>query len=68
MTLAELQDVIGRTHGERDRSRSPSATVVLLTEETGAPGRGPPPLMVRLAFRLSEVLCITWREHVVDEL
>ena len=35
MTLAELQDVIERTYGERDRARPASATVAWLTEEVG---------------------------------
>jgi NTP pyrophosphatase (non-canonical NTP hydrolase) len=35
MSLAELQDVIERTYGERDRARGVSATVAWLTEELG---------------------------------
>jgi NTP pyrophosphatase (non-canonical NTP hydrolase) len=35
MTLAELQDVIERTYGRRDRGRPPSATVAWLAEEVG---------------------------------
>jgi len=35
MTLAELQDVIERTYGERDRAREASATVAWLAEEVG---------------------------------
>ncbi len=35
MTLAELQDVIERTYGARDRARPPSATVAWLAEEVG---------------------------------
>lgn len=35
MTLAELQDVIERTYGERDRARPVSATVAWLAEEMG---------------------------------
>jgi NTP pyrophosphatase (non-canonical NTP hydrolase) len=35
MDLAELQDVIERTYGERDRARGVSATVAWLTEELG---------------------------------
>ncbi len=35
MTLSELQDVIERTFGERDRSRPISATVAWLAEEVG---------------------------------
>ena len=34
-TLAELQDVIERTYGERDRARGVAATVAWLTEEMG---------------------------------
>lgn len=34
-TFAELQDVIERTYGERDRARGVSATVAWLTEEIG---------------------------------
>jgi NTP pyrophosphatase (non-canonical NTP hydrolase) len=33
--FAELQDVIERTYGERDRARGVSATVAWLTEELG---------------------------------
>lgn len=35
MDLAELQDVIERTYGERDRERGVAATVAWLTEEIG---------------------------------
>ncbi len=35
MELAELQDVIERTYGERDRARGVSATVAWLAEEIG---------------------------------
>ncbi|MGI9645714.1 MAG: MazG nucleotide pyrophosphohydrolase domain-containing protein [Ilumatobacteraceae bacterium] len=35
MTLAELQDVIERTYGERDRARPAGATVAWLAEEIG---------------------------------
>ena len=35
MTLAELQDLMARTYGERDRSRGVPATVAWLTEELG---------------------------------
>ena len=35
MDLAELQDVIERTYGERDRERGVPATVAWLTEELG---------------------------------
>lgn len=35
MDFAELQDVIERTYGERDRARGVSATVAWLTEEIG---------------------------------
>jgi len=35
VTLAELQDVIERTYGERDRARPPSTTVAWLAEEVG---------------------------------
>ncbi len=35
MTLAELQDVIERTYGARDRARPPSSTVAWLAEEVG---------------------------------
>ncbi len=35
MDLAELQDVIERTYGERDRPRGVPATVAWLTEELG---------------------------------
>ncbi len=35
MDLAELQDVIERTFGERDRARGVSATVAWLAEEIG---------------------------------
>lgn len=35
MDLAELQDVIERTYGERDRARGVPATVAWLAEETG---------------------------------
>ena len=34
-TFAELQDVIERTYGERDRARGVSATVAWLAEEIG---------------------------------
>ena len=34
-TFAELQDVIERTYGERDRERGVYATVAWLTEEMG---------------------------------
>ena len=34
-TLAELQDVIERTYGQRDRERGVHATVAWLTEELG---------------------------------
>jgi NTP pyrophosphatase (non-canonical NTP hydrolase) len=33
--LAELQDVIERTYGERDRARGVPATIAWLTEELG---------------------------------
>lgn len=35
MDLAELQDVIERTYGERDRERGVSASVAWLAEEFG---------------------------------
>ena len=35
MNLAELQDVIERTYGERDRDRGVPGTVAWLTEEIG---------------------------------
>jgi len=35
MDLAQLQDVIKRTYGERDRERGVSATVAWLAEEVG---------------------------------
>jgi NTP pyrophosphatase (non-canonical NTP hydrolase) len=35
MDLAELQDVIERTYGERDRARGVAATVAWLAEEIG---------------------------------
>ena len=35
MNLAELQDVIERTYGERDRPRGVPSTVAWLTEELG---------------------------------
>jgi len=35
MDLAELQDVIDRTFGERDRARGTAATVAWLAEEIG---------------------------------
>jgi len=35
MDLAELQDVIERTFGDRDRARGVSATVAWLAEEVG---------------------------------
>ncbi len=35
MDLAELQETIERTYGERDRARGVSATVAWLTEEIG---------------------------------
>ena len=35
MNLVELQDVIERTYGERDRERGVSATVAWLAEEVG---------------------------------
>lgn len=35
MDLAELQDVIERTYGERDRGRSVAHTIAWLTEEFG---------------------------------
>jgi NTP pyrophosphatase (non-canonical NTP hydrolase) len=35
VTLAELQDVIERTFGERDRARGVPATVAWLAEEVG---------------------------------
>ncbi len=35
MNLAELQDVIERTYGDRDRERGVSATVAWLAEEVG---------------------------------
>ena len=35
MDLAELQDVIERTFGERDRARGTAATVAWLAEEVG---------------------------------
>lgn len=35
MDLADLQDVIERTYGERDRERGTSATVAWLAEEIG---------------------------------
>lgn len=35
MDLAELQDVIERTYGERDRERGVPGTVAWLAEETG---------------------------------
>ena len=35
MDLAELQDVIERTFGERDRARGTAATVAWLCEEVG---------------------------------
>ena len=35
MDIAELQDVIARTYGERDRQRGTPATVAWLCEELG---------------------------------
>ena len=35
MHLDELQDVIGRTYGERDAARGVPATIAWLTEELG---------------------------------
>jgi NTP pyrophosphatase (non-canonical NTP hydrolase) len=35
MDLADLQDVIERTYGDRDRARGVSATVAWLVEEIG---------------------------------
>jgi NTP pyrophosphatase (non-canonical NTP hydrolase) len=35
MDFAELQDVIERTYGDRDRERGVAATVAWLTEEIG---------------------------------
>lgn len=35
MDLAELQDVIERTYGDRDRERGVAATVAWLAEEVG---------------------------------
>ncbi len=35
MELADLQDVIERTYGERDRARGVAATVAWLAEEVG---------------------------------
>ena len=35
MTLAELQDVIERTYGERDRARGVPASVAWIAEEVG---------------------------------
>jgi NTP pyrophosphatase (non-canonical NTP hydrolase) len=35
MNLVELQDVIERTYGDRDRERGVSATVAWLAEEVG---------------------------------
>ena len=35
MTLAELQQLMARTYGERDRKRGVPATVAWLTEELG---------------------------------
>ena len=35
MDFAELQDVIERTYGDRDRARGVAATVAWLTEEIG---------------------------------
>ena len=35
MTLAELQDVIDRTYGDRDRGRGVAPTVAWLCEEVG---------------------------------
>ncbi len=35
MDLADLQDVIERTYGDRDRARGVSATVAWLAEEIG---------------------------------
>jgi len=35
MDFAELQDVIERTYGDRDRARGVSATVAWLAEEVG---------------------------------
>ena len=35
MTLAELQELMARTYGERDRERGVPATVAWLTEELG---------------------------------
>ena len=35
MDIAELQDVIARTYGERDRARGRDATVAWLCEELG---------------------------------
>ena len=35
MDFAEIQDVIERTYGDRDRERGVSATVAWLTEEIG---------------------------------
>ena len=39
MDLAELQDVIERTYGERDRGRSVAHTVAWLAEEFGEPAQ-----------------------------
>jgi NTP pyrophosphatase (non-canonical NTP hydrolase) len=35
MDIAELQDIIGRTFGERDRARGVAASVAWLAEEVG---------------------------------
>lgn len=35
MELSELQDLMARTYGERDRARGPAATVAWLAEELG---------------------------------
>ena len=35
MTLAELQELMNRTYGERDRARGLPSTVAWLTEEMG---------------------------------
>ena len=84
MDLRELQDVIERTFGERDRARGTSATVAWLAEEIGEVSQvvgkiigtggetshwdGAGPLDVRLEEEAHPLAAELGRLHVADDL
>ena len=67
MTLAELQDLMSRTYGERDRARGVPATIAWLTEELGelakAARKG---TRAEQLHELSDVLA--WLASLADQL